>query len=415
MNTSPHEIPSSDSRIRVLVLFDSSYPYAGGGRETGIYHISKYSQSSLDLRMIAYRPGPKDTKVVFSNAENYCRILRVTAFRSLWYARGYNTIAHVADILMFPTLALLKASRGLDSWKPDVIMTFHASPLAVTAIRLARELKCKSAVNIRAYYSDEISRTAQLYRPFLGYTRRMERRAIRDVDLVLANGVDTFDYAKALRTQDKATVLVHNGVDTTLFSPKPEPDLREKLRLQDAVVFISNNPLRPIKGIADAIKAFAMIPTALRSRCRLVFLGRGHVTRFRQLAEDLGVDDLVHFLGFIPHENVPDYLNIGHVALYPHLFGAGTSHAALESLSCGLPQIAYNCAGFRATCIDGVTGILVPVRNISALSRAMTTLGENEILRQTMSREARRYALEFDWQKYVERYVSGLRQVVGKP
>jgi glycosyltransferase involved in cell wall biosynthesis len=269
---------------------------------------------------------------------------------------------------------------------------------------------------MRSFYSRELSETGGLLRYFLPYLRRAENKAVRLVDLVLANGEDTFAYAESCRGLDKKTVLVHNGVDTALFSPGSGDEMRRRQDWNGSVVFISNNPMRRIKGPQEAIAALARMPEDIRKRCRVVFFSKSEAMfrGFRELAQSLGVDEHVVALDHVKHEDLPMYLNAADVALHPVLFSAGTTHASLETLACGLPQISYNTASLHSTCIDGRTGILVPAGDVDGLARAMVAMATDADLRKWLGSAAREHSLAFDWQRYVARYVEALRELVGR-
>lgn len=398
---------ASTEALKILLLFDSTFPYTGGGRETGIYHICKYGHHLLDMRMIVLAPpvGVKDKQ--FSEAERYCRIEPVFSLQSLAHFRGYNRFAQLADNLLFPRRARAQARKICHQWRPDIVLCVHAGPVGAAAIRLARQFGCKSVLNMRSHYSRELQETRSSLRLLLPYIRRVENRVIRDIDLVLANGEDTHEICLR-QGRTKPTVLMHNGVDTELFQPRDGSAMRAELGLNDCMVFLSNNPLRTIKGPQDAISALALMPEEIRHRCRLVFLGKGRFGQYAEQAARLGVGALVKHLGYIPHEQLAQYLILADVAIHPVLFSAGTTHASLETLACGLPQVSYDAASLRSTCINGETGLLVPCGDVGALATAMTRMAGDEALRRRMALAARRKSLEFDWHRYVEKFAAAL-------
>ena len=232
----------TDDRLRVLLLFDSTFPCTGGGRETGIYHICKYGHQELDVRIVTYRPAKGQTGMRFSDADRYCGVFPVFSLQGLANMRGYNKVSRLVDHLVFPALARRMANQITRSWRPAVVLCLHASPLAVVAHCLARRLEARSVINMRSYYSREIAETGGLLRYFLPYLRRTERKALSGVDLVMANGEDTFEYARQARGPDGKVVLVHNGVDTRLFAPGPGDEMRRRLGWGDDVVFLAALP-----------------------------------------------------------------------------------------------------------------------------------------------------------------------------
>jgi glycosyltransferase involved in cell wall biosynthesis len=75
----------------------------------------------------------------------------------------------------------------------------------------------------------------------------------------------------------------------------------------------------------------------------------------------------------------------------------------LESMACGKPVLAVDRGGPRESVIDGCTGLLRP-NHPAAFANAMRTLARmpGEHL-ESMSHRARKRALQFPWQRFVER------------
>ena len=82
---------------------------------------------------------------------------------------------------------------------------------------------------------------------------------------------------------------------------------------------------------------------------------------------------------------------------------------ALESMACGTPVVGFNVGGIREVVLDGVTGLLVPVRDSSALQGAIGKLLSSASLRAQLASNCRKiaaeeYSLEIQAKRYVELY-----------
>ncbi len=81
----------------------------------------------------------------------------------------------------------------------------------------------------------------------------------------------------------------------------------------------------------------------------------------------------------------------------------GFPRAAMEAAAMGLPIVATNIRGCRQVVDDGVTGLLVPVRDAHALAGAIQTLAADADRRQRLGDAARDKARrEFDQQRCIE-------------
>ena len=396
-------------RIRILLLFNSMYPCAGGGRETGLYNLSRYGRGELEFHVISLR-APRGARIPFADALEFAQVYPAFSWQSVIKMRGYNRFARQWDAAGGARRIEKKALSIVRNVRPHVIMSFDAGPTAVAALKLARALDICSAMNMRTFYAAERYGSATAPNATALAALKMERQVVRDTDVLLCNGEDTFEYCRGTMGRTKPTVLVHNGVDVNLFKPSLGKPMRKQMGPADAVVFISINPIRDIKGPQDAIAALASLPANVRERIRLTFLGKGAFGPFQKQAKRLRIAHLVSYLGFVTPLELPAFLTSADVAIHPVLFSAGTTHASLETLACGLPQLSYEAASLRSTCIDGKTGLLVPKGDIKALADGMRTLAGDRDLRERLGRSARELAMQFSWPRYVEKYTEALRR-----
>src|SRR5690606_19603704 len=91
----------------------------------------------------------------------------------------------------------------------------------------------------------------------------------------------------------------------------------------------------------------------------LVVAGGGELLdRYRERARAAGVASRVHFLGSVPHAELPGVLRSADVLVLttepPESFGI----VLIEAMACGLPTIATDYPGVRAVVDDGETGLL---------------------------------------------------------
>lgn len=139
----------------------------------------------------------------------------------------------------------------------------------------------------------------------------------------------------------------------------------------------------------------------------LVILGQGEMlTELQQLVKTLNLENNVKFAGFI--ESPEAFMSN---ALFTVLCSAyeGFPRVILESLACGTPVVATDCPTGPAELIDGTNGILVPHQDFEALTAAMNTLAENELLRTQLKAVSRDSIRKFDtatvskdWQQFLE-------------
>lgn len=92
--------------------------------------------------------------------------------------------------------------------------------------------------------------------------------------------------------------------------------------------------------------------------------------------------------GFVPGDEMPGYFQRASVVALPYL-SASTSGILMTAYVFGKPVVASRVGAIPEYVEDGVTGILVPPADTTALADALTTLLLNPALRQQMGGNAR--------------------------
>ncbi len=199
------------------------------------------------------------------------------------------------------------------------------------------------------------------------------RKYTRDVDGIIAisEGV-----RQVLLNSGVPASLVHvipSGIDFSPFREKwPRDFLRREFSFapDDFLVGIVA-ALEDHKGHTYLIQA-SKILKAEAPRIRIIVVGTGSLKMdLSRQAHDLGVEDIVYFLGF--REDVPRILaSLDLFVLSSYLEGMGSS--LLDAMASRLPIVATRTGGIPEVVIDKKTGLLVRPRDPAALAQAILKL-----------------------------------------
>ncbi|MFA6429711.1 MAG: glycosyltransferase family 4 protein, partial [Patescibacteria group bacterium] len=226
--------------------------------------------------------------------------------------------------------------------------------------------------------------------------------------------VSSFDYAHRSSLEpwfaehiDRVVELPF-GVDTEFFAPGSSS--RERFSVpSDAPTFLFVGGLdqaHAFKGVEELLRAFASID----AHAHLLIVGEGNLrATYEDQARALGIAHRVHFLGRLDAVTLRDAFCTADVFVFPSTSSAEAfGLAALEAESCGVPVIASDLPGVRTVVLHGQTGLLVPPKDVVALTNAMASLAADPVRRAQMGREARRLAVErFSWDTHID----GLMQI----
>jgi glycogen synthase len=193
---------------------------------------------------------------------------------------------------------------------------------------------------------------------------QIEAAGTRAADAVI---VLTHRLAHLLEREGVAGARIHvipTGIDRDLFRPgRPDP-LPEIPAPR--VAFVGR--LVAAKGVDVLLDAARHLPPDVH----VVFVGDGGLRSWlRRRAEQLGLQDRVHFTGFVPHDVVPAMLEHSQALVLPSLYEEMGS-ILLEAMQARVPIVASSVGGIPTVIRHGVDGILVPPSEPRALAEALT-------------------------------------------
>ena len=208
--------------------------------------------------------------------------------------------------------------------------------------------------------------------------KRVQRYACQFADCLLVNADAVRDWLIAEGYDASKISVIRNGVDLSRFdNAPPREQLRRELGLPDDTPLVGViSRLTRLKGLEPFLEAAAMVKTRV-PRARFLIVGetspmdRGYLGELQQYAERCGVANDVIFTGI--RRDVPAVLSSLNVSVMPSLNEA-LSNVVLESMAAGAPTVATCVGGTPEAIVDGVTGVLVPPADPSALANGIVHL-----------------------------------------
>jgi D-inositol-3-phosphate glycosyltransferase len=196
---------------------------------------------------------------------------------------------------------------------------------------------------------------------------------------------------------------VYPGVDHTLFSVGDRAAARLDLGVDDEAVILFVGRVQPLKGVDLAIRAVEQLVPALDRPLTFLVVGgasgaggEAELERLHDLASELGIGDVVRFVGAQPHTALPAFYRAADVVVvcsHNESFGL----AALEAHACGSPVVATAVGGLSHIVRDGETGFLVDSRDPSIFAARLKTVLSDRDVRETFGELAARSAASFSW------------------
>lgn len=202
----------------------------------------------------------------------------------------------------------------------------------------------------------------------------------------LANSRATFEaFVKTFPfILDKPNLSLNNGIDPRDWTPNPEAMVSGRIACSAR--------LSPEKGLERAIKAMTFLPKISPS-IQLWIMGEGpEKSDLQRLASELGIEDRIHFEGFVEH--IQPLLQTCSIFVFTPHFGEGTSLALIEAMLLELPCVVMDTAAMREVVLDGETGFVVPDGDVRALADRLAQLIQDPALRDRLGKAGRERALQ---------------------
>lgn len=243
-----------------------------------------------------------------------------------------------------------------------------------------------------------------------------EERLMQEVDHIVAGSpMDEYHMVEEYAAPLEHITVIPPGVDVQHFYPRPRAQARARIGADpDTFLMLFVGRIEPLKGIETLLRAVKVLSQRccrLKDMQVLIIGGDAGVpreqmdeelVRLMRLCNELGLDDLVTFLGKQGQDVLPDYYSAADVVVMPsHYESFGM--VALEAMACGTPVVASRVGGLLFTIIDGVTGFHVRSGDPEALAERLELLMEDPGLRHRLARQARQVALRYAWPQIVDR------------
>jgi len=209
--------------------------------------------------------------------------------------------------------------------------------------------------------------------------------------------------AKSLGYSGNNSVVIPNGIEPDLFKPLNKEKIKRKLGLTKKVIgFVGN--LVPIKRADKFPEIFENI--ALKQEVEFLVVGDGELRE--NVEKECKHKSLkVKFVGRVPNDEVPYYMNAMDVMILPSR-NEGFGAVIIEAQACGVSVVGSSNGGIPEAIGDG--GIVIEEGEDFEKRFAE---GVVELLKNPMEREClRKRALGFSWKNIVKQELKVYKEVL---
>ena len=378
--------------MRIALTTDSYLPRLGG-QEMGAFRLAKYLQR-------------RGNSVRIITTEKHPHAGDEPGGLDVWRApHAFGPVSRRS----------LRRLLEVEFRKADVVHSRYCYRLAALSAPVAGALARRFVVSLHGLGLLDNPQDSAI-RKWRHLRYRRSSLALADADIATSG---EFGKLASHYCDPRKIVVIPNGVDTDDFNASRAAPASLTGKYASQQVILAVRRLVPKNGIQYLVQA---APRILKScpETRFIIGGWGaQEEELKRLAEELGVASRFDFVGAIPNAEVPDYLSLATLVVFPSSMES-TSHACLEAMAMGKPVVASRLGGLAELLGESGRGVLVDLfdsrdssyhaplelrREASdQFADAIIGLLRDPSLARRLGEAGREYALShFDWNVLVDR------------
>lgn len=370
--------------MRIAIFTDSYMPQINGVSKT----LSKFSEY-LDKRGIEYLILAPS----FGKSDDETNVIR----------------SRSVSVFLYPQLRLStpnyrKLYKSIDNFKPDLIHLMTEFNMGLCGHRYAK----KRNVKVVSSFETDIPQYFKYYKA--GFLEKPSWKYLKWFHgKCLINFCPSVFSVERLRDMDfKNPMLWERGIETDKFSPDfRDENLLKEINHDGKINFIYVGRVSPEKDLHIFLSVAKKIYEEYGDKVGFTIVGDG--PSLKSLKENATPN--VVFTGFVIGDELSRYYASADVFLFPSPTET-LGFVILEAMSSGLCVIACNEGGVSDNLVDRQNGIACRKHVEEDYLNAAKEVIEDKLLRETLQKNAREYALTKDWDKCFDRLIESYKTVL---
>jgi glycosyltransferase involved in cell wall biosynthesis len=285
----------------------------------------------------------------------------------------------------YTLVAFLRLFRACYKFKPDAI--YERYNLHLHAARfVARMFKIPFLLEVNAPLAWERSTYGGL--ALKRFAHWSEGSSWRAADYVLPVTDVLADHLRNAGVQHSKIVVIPNGANLDQYPfPYDREKAKERLGLSGQTILGFVGFVRDWHGLSALIEWMA---SAKQQSVTLLLVGDGpDRLNLEQLSERLGIRDRLVVTGFVPRDQVPNYIRSFDIALQPAVTPYASPLKLFEYLAAGCAVVSVGSRNMREILSHEKTALLSDETNKLDFGLQVIKLLESTALRQSLGAEAR--------------------------
>ncbi len=288
------------------------------------------------------------------------------------------------NLIRFDGYAKEALEERVKDFNPDLIYE-RSAYLQTSGVEIAKKYTIPHFMEINSPHIEEI----KFFQGDSWYEKKAieaESKQVNLSDRLLPVSSALRDYlAKSYGVSANKFTVVPNAIDPKKleYSKSNASAISSKYGLKGKVVIGFVGSIFPWHGIDKMIKAISQLQSV--ENVKVLIVGDGEtLPNLQKKAKDLGLSDIISFVGKVPHKDVFSYIECMDIAIMADSNWYGSPVKIFEYGGMGKAIIAPDNIPVRDVMEDRKDGILVQP-NVDSISKAIESLIENSDLRTSMA------------------------------
>jgi glycosyltransferase involved in cell wall biosynthesis len=196
------------------------------------------------------------------------------------------------------------------------------------------------------------------------------------------------------KLSNKCIVNIYSAIDKKF---KPElgkaSQLKRKLGIEGPILVYLGR-IAQYKDIENVIKAYYLAKAEI-GNLALVIGGKPDFTMQKMYEKWKKEYSDIHFIGFIPDEQVPTYYSLGDIFITYSFASEGFGLTPVEAIACGTPVICSSLLVYKEVLEDNA--VFVEPKRPDLLAEQIVLLLNDRDRRESLIKKAQEYITKFNW------------------
>ncbi len=282
---------------------------------------------------------------------------------------------------------------------------------------------CKHLYDMHSDLAEEMTNFSFIKSRWLIHcVEALQKWVVRSSAVVIAVYPELERKVKSIDPGKQVYLVINAPIDVDLPAPDKQSvaHLRRQLGLGKGPVLVYTGTFESYQGIDLLLHSIPQVRAACPQARYVLVGGRSEqIAQQQQLAEELGVADMVYFVGQRPPEEMPLYMALADILLSPRNKGTNTPLKLYTYLRSGKPLLATQIYS-HTQILNSDIAMLVPP-TAEGLGQGTVELLQNPELTRKLASNAKKVADEnYSWEVFLERNrrayeaFTGIKQCRGK-